>query len=195
MNLKVKEIFYSLQGEGGRQGAASIFIRLSGCNLKCDFCDTDYSGGEDMSLEQILIAVQKFPCKWIVWTGGEPTLQLSEFCLLFFKAAGYLQAVESNGSNPLFSLYDYTVISPKKDTLDKLDEKNMYVDEIRMPIRSGDNIPLIESLAIASHYFLSPIFSKNQAETKANIDYCVEQVKLHPEWRLSLQMHKLIGIE
>ena len=195
MKLKVKEIFYSLQGEGGRQGAASIFIRLSGCNLNCDFCDTDYSGGEEMSLEQILTAIQKFPCKWIVWTGGEPTLQLSEFCLLFFKSAGYLQAVESNGSNRLFSLFDYTVISPKEDTSDILQEKNMRVDEIRMPIRAGESIPLFESLPRAAYYFLSPIFTKNPAETKANIDYCVEQIKLHPEWRLSLQMHKLIGIE
>jgi len=195
MNLKVKEIFYSLQGEGGRQGAASIFIRLSGCNLNCDFCDTDYSGGEEMSLEQILTAIQKFPCKWIVWTGGEPMLQLTEFCLIFFKYAGYLQAVESNGSNRLFSLFDYTVISPKEDTLDILQENNMRVDEIRMPIRKGDNIPMFESLPRADHYFLSPIFTENSTETKANIDYCVEQVKQNPEWLLSLQMHKWIGIK
>jgi len=195
MNLKVKEIFYSLQGEGGRQGAASIFIRLSGCNLNCDFCDTDFSGGEEMSLQQILTAIRKFPCKWIVWTGGEPTLQLTEFCLIFFKLAGYLQAVESNGSNRLYSLFNYTVISPKEDTFDILQELNTRVDEIRMPIRVNDPIPMMESLPRADYYFLSPIFTKSKAETKANIDYCVEQVKQHPEWRLSLQMHKWIGID
>ena len=118
MNLKVKEIFYSLQGEGGRQGEASIFVRLSGCNRNCDFCDTDFSGGEDLSCEQILLQIRKFPCQWIIWTGGEPTLQLTDECLFFFKQAGYRQAIERNGSNPLSSLLDYTVISPKGHTDD-----------------------------------------------------------------------------
>ena len=195
MNLNVKQIFYSLQGEGGRQGAASIFIRLSGCNLNCDFCDTDFSSGEKMSLGQILLIIKQFPCRWIVWTGGEPTLQLTDKCLQFFKLAGFLQAIESNGCKPLSKLLDYTVISPKKETIDFLQEINSRVDEIRMPIRKGDSILLIKSLPIADYFFLSPIFTENQAETKANIDYCVEQVKQYPEWRLSLQMHKWIGIE
>jgi len=194
MNLKVKEIFYSLQGEGGRQGAASIFIRLSGCNLKCDFCDTDFSGGENMTWGKILLLIKEFPCRWIVWTGGEPALQLTDKCLLFFKKAGYFQAIESNGHNRLSELLDYTVVSPKGQT-DYAREINPKVDEIRLPVQVNDSVPLIESLPKAGHYFLSPIFTENQAETKANIDYCVEQVKKCPEWRLSLQVHKWIGIE
>ena len=194
MNLKVKEIFYSLQGEGGRQGAASIFIRLSGCNLNCDFCDTDFSGGEEMSLQQILTTIQKFPCNWIVWTGGEPTLQLTDECLLFFKQAGFCQAIESNGYNRLSELLDYTVISPKGRT-DYAKKINPKVNEIRLPVWENDCIPLPESLPEAGYYYLSPIFTENQAETKANIDYCVELVKRYPEWRLSLQVHKLIEIE
>ena len=71
MSLNVKEIFYSLQGEGGRQGEASIFIRLTRCNLKCDFCDTDFKEGKDMEIEQIISYIKQFPCQWIVWTGGE----------------------------------------------------------------------------------------------------------------------------
>jgi len=195
MNLKVKEIFYSLQGEGGRQGAASIFIRLSGCNLHCTYCDTDFEGGEKMSLGQILLIIKQFPCQWIVWTGGEPTLQLTDKCLQFFKLAGFFQAIESNGCKPLSKLLNYTVISPKEDTIDEAQEINSHVNEIRMPIREGDSIPRFEFLPRADHYFLSPIFTENQAETKANVDYCVEQVKLHPRWRLSLQMHKWIGIK
>jgi len=194
MNLKVKEIFYSLQGEGGRQGAASIFIRLSGCNLECDFCDTDFSGGEVMTWGKILLAIREFPCQWIVWTGGEPTLQLTDKCLLFFKKAGYFQAIESNGYNCLSELLDYTVVSPKGQK-DYVSEINPQVDEIRLPVRANDSIPLIESLPKAEYYFLSPVFTDNQAETKANINYCVEQVKKHPEWRLSLQVHKWIGID
>jgi len=193
MNLKVKEIFYSLQGEGARQGTASIFIRLSGCNLNCDFCDTDYSEGEEMSWGQILLVIKNFPCHWIVWTGGEPTLQLTDKCLSFFKKAGYSQAIESNGHNRLSELLDYTVVSPKDQT-DYAQKINPQVNEIRLPVKANDSIPSIESLPKAEYYFLSPIFTDNQTETKANIDYCVEQVKKCPEWRLSLQVHKWIGI-
>jgi len=194
MNLKVKEIFYSLQGEGGRQGGASIFIRLSGCNLMCDFCDTDYSGGDDMSLEQILSVIQQFPCKWIVWTGGEPTLQLTDECLLFFKQAGFFQAIESNGVSRLSDLLDYKVVSPKSWGFNTK-EKNPQVDEVRFPVKEDKFIPCITSFPEAKYYFISPIFTKNKEETKVNIDYCVEYVKQNPEWRLSLQVHKLIGID
>jgi organic radical activating enzyme len=194
MNLKVKEIFYSLQGEGGRQGEASIFIRLSGCNMNCDFCDTDFFDGEDKSLEEILSYIKQFPCRWIVWTGGEPTLQLTDECLLFFKQAGFKQAIESNGSNLLSTLLDYTVVSPKGCS-DYAKKINSQVDEIRLPVKENDCIPPLESLPEAKHYFLSPVFTENLAETKANIDYCVEQVKQFPEWQLSLQIHKWIGIE
>ena len=194
MNLKVKEIFYSLQGEGGRQGAASIFVRLSECNLKCDFCDTDFSGGEDMTCGQILSLIRQYPCKWLVWTGGEPALQLTDDCLLFFKRAGFRQAVESNGYYRLSALLDYTVVSPKGIT-DYARKINPRVDEIRMPVCENDIIPPLESLPDATHYFLSPIFTKKTEEIKANIEYCVQQIKQNPQWRLSLQMHKLIGIE
>ena len=194
MNLKVKEIFYSLQGEGGRQGAASIFIRLSGCNLHCSYCDTDFEGGEKMSLGQILLIIKQFPCQWIVWTGGEPTLQLTDKCLQFFKIAGYSHAIESNGCKPLSKLLDYTVVSPKGNWEDIL-KNNPKVNEVRYPVRKNDPIPPIDSFPDATFYFLSPIFTADQAETKVNIDYCVEQVKQNPEWLLSLQMHKWIGIK
>ena len=194
MNLKVKEIFYSLQGEGGRQGEASLFIRLSGCNLSCDFCDTDFSGGENRSLEQILSTICSFPCRWIVWTGGEPTLQLTDACLLFFKQAGFRQAIESNGHNRLSTLLDYTVVSPKGQT-DYAKKVNPHVDEVRLPVKKDDTIPSITSLPEARFYFLSPIFTQNQTETKANIDYCINLIKQQPQWRLSLQIHQLIGFE
>jgi organic radical activating enzyme len=194
MNLKVKEIFYSLQGEGGRQGEASIFVRLSGCNLKCNFCDTDFSGGKAMELPQILSVIRKFPCRWIIWTGGEPTLQLTGEAIAFFKHEGYLQAVESNGHYPLPGLLDYTVVSPKGNP-DYAKKINPNVDEIRLPVEKGDTIPDFERLPKAGRYFLSPVFTDDALETKENIDYCVEQIKRLTGWRLSLQIHKLINIE
>jgi organic radical activating enzyme len=193
MNLDVNEIFYSLQGEGGRQGEASIFIRLTKCNLKCDFCDTDFSQGTNMSVADILAFIRRFPCQWIVWTGGEPTLQLTENLLLRFKEEGFKQAIESNGHHKLSGLLDYTVVSPKGNP-DYAKKHNSRVDEIRLPVQEGDILPCINDLPEADFYFLSPVFTGDATSTKANIDYCVEQIKLHPEWRLSVQIHKLIGI-
>jgi organic radical activating enzyme len=194
MNLNVKEIFYSLQGEGGRQGEASIFIRLTGCNLKCDFCDTDFESGTDWTVEQILATIRSFPCRRIVWTGGEPTLQLTDTILLFFKNAGFWQAIESNGYNRLSVMLDYTVVSPKgKRAYAKA--INPRVDEIRLPVQKGELIPPLEILPEAKFFFLSPVFSGDNVATQANIDYCVEQIKRCPQWRLSVQVHKLIGIE
>jgi organic radical activating enzyme len=195
MNLRVNEIFYSLQGEGRRQGEASIFIRLSGCNLKCSFCDTQHSSGREMSLKQILATIRPFPCRWIVWTGGEPTLQLTERILLFFNQQGYRQAIESNGLLRLPPGLDYTVVSPKGPETDYARKINPRVDELRLPIEVNQPIPSIASLPTAAIYFLSPLFSPNAAATAANIRYCVDCIKANPRWRLSLQVHKLIGIE
>ncbi len=194
MNLNVKEIFYSLQGEGGRQGEASIFIRLTRCNLNCDFCDTDFEEGTDMNLGQIINLISKYPCKWIVWTGGEPTLQLTSEVLEVFHTEGYLQAIESNGHNKLSDLLDYKVISPK-GKIDYAKTINPEVDEVRLPIQKGENIPDIDLLPTAKYYFLSPVFTSDKKTTQENIDYCVEQILTKTHWRLSLQIHKLIGIE
>jgi organic radical activating enzyme len=194
MNLNVKEIFYSLQGEGGRQGEASIFIRLTQCNLNCDFCDTDFTGGTDTDVRQVFSHIKQFPCQWIIWTGGEPTLQLTEEILLFFKEKGYLQAIESNGRRKLSAQLDYTVVSPKGNTA-YAKKINPQVNEVRLPVIKGNPVPAIETLPAAAYYFLSPVFMKDTALTKANIDYCVEYIKHHPQWRLSLQIHKWIGIE
>ena len=194
MNLNVNEIFYSLQGEGGRQGEASIFIRLTRCNLVCDFCDTDFETGQDMSLEEILSEISQYPCHWIIWTGGEPTLQLTDEALLFFKSKGYKQAIESNGLKPLSQLLDYTVCSPKGNNFSAVKKINPKVNEIRLPVKSKDKLPEIHELPEAGYYFLSPVFASKSSITAENINYCVELIKENPEWRLSVQMHKLINI-
>lgn len=193
MKLNVNEIFYSLQGEGGRQGEASIFIRLTNCNLRCSFCDTNFYSGKDMSLEQILDEIKDFPAKWIVWTGGEPTLQLESNHLEFFREKGYKQAIETNGTNAVPSGIDYISCSPKVN-IEKIASIIPIVDEIRLPIKVGDSLPPIESLPKACKYFLSPI-SDEKKIIKENVYYCVNMILQNPRWQLSLQMHKLINIE
>jgi len=194
MNLNVNEIFYSLQGEGGRSGEASVFIRLTRCNLRCSFCDTEFDWGTDKSLEEIYQDIAGYPCRWIIWTGGEPTLQLTEEVIAFFKEKGYQQAIESNGTRQIPASLDYIVCSPKEN-YDQVKQLNPVVDEIRLPIKKGDLVPGVENFPKASFYFLSPVFTNNRSSTAENIAYCVEQIKQNPSWRLSLQIHKLIGIE
>lgn len=193
MKLIVNEIFYSLQGEGGRSGEASIFIRLTKCNLACSFCDTDFADGDGMSLDEILDVIKVYPCKWIIWTGGEPTIQLKNEHFIFFREHGYKQAIETNGTRRIPSLIDYITCSPKQD-YESIKARIPRVDEIRMPIKVGDPIPDITIFPKADNYFLSPIFDADKINIE-NVNYCVELIKEHPQWRLSLQMHKLIHIE
>jgi organic radical activating enzyme len=192
MKLTVNEIFYSLQGEGRRTGEASIFIRLAGCNLKCPFCDTDFSAGKVMTVYEILEKISGYPCTWIVWTGGEPALQLTGNCLQFFKNAGYRQAIETNGTLPLPAPLDYIACSPK-ERYETIREHIPAVNEIRLPVQKGDNLPDISILPYADSYLVSPVFDGN-AMNRENIDYCVSLVRRNPQWSLSLQTHKLIHI-
>lgn len=192
MNLLVNEIFYSLQGEGGRTGEASIFIRLSKCNLACTFCDTDFSCGKKMSLDEILDEIGQFGCKWIIWTGGEPTLQLTDEIVRFFKDHGYLQAIETNGTRKVPKGIDYITCSPKQN-FEKIKELIPEVDELRFPIRKDDPLPDISILPKTNRYLLSPIFDGSSV-IQENVDYCISLIKENPVWALSLQIHKLIGI-
>lgn len=193
MKLTVNEIFYSLQGEGGRSGEASIFIRLTKCNLACSFCDTDFADGNEMTVEEILKEISKYPCQWIIWTGGEPTIQLRDEHLAVFREKGYKQAIETNGTRRVPSMIDYITCSPKQD-YESIKSRIPRVDEIRMPITKGDSIPEIGIFPKADNYFLSPVFDADKMNID-NVSYCVELIKKHPEWRLSLQVHKLIHIE
>lgn len=193
MNLSVNEIFYSLQGEGGRTGEASIFIRLSRCNLACSFCDTDFEEGKSMTLPEILSEIEQYPCRWIIWTGGEPTLQLNEEAVTFFKQKGYKQAIETNGTRKVPAGIDYITCSPKRN-FEQTKELIPEVDELRFPVAKGDSLPDISVLPKTNRYLLSPIFDEHQI-VKENVAYCVELVLKNPRWALSLQTHKLIGIQ
>ncbi len=192
MSLNVNEIFYSLQGEGGRAGQASIFIRLAKCNLACSFCDTDFERGVKMTLTEVLNEIKKYNCKWIIWTGGEPALQLTDRIVSFFKGKGYLQAIETNGTKRIPEGIDYITCSPKQN-IELIRELIPIVDELRFPIQKGDSLPDISILPKTSRYLLSPIFD-NEKIIQENVDYCISLIKNNPVWALSLQIHKLIGI-
>lgn len=178
---KINEIFYSLQGEGFHTGMPAVFVRFSGCNLKCPFCDTQHESGVMMSDEDILKEVLQYPATMVVLTGGEPSLWIDQAFIDRLHAAGKCISIETNGTRELPEGIDWITCSPKEGGEVKLTR----MDELKV-VYQGQPIEPYESYP-ARHFFLQPCSCKNISET-------VDCVKRHPKWRLSLQTHKFIGI-
>ena len=183
----VNEIFYSLQGEGRWSGTPMVFVRFSGCNLACPFCDTDFSAGTPMSLEEIVAEAAKAggDCRRVVFTGGEPTLQLDEALTGAFHGRGYLIHMETNGTRPVPAGVDWVTFSPKSDWQEGAEPAIAKADELKL-VYTGQDPARWESFP-AEHRYLQPCSGKNIRETMAYI-------LAHPVWNLSLQTHKILSI-
>lgn len=180
--MRVNEIFYSLQGEGEHTGRAAIFVRLSGCNRSCPFCDTDFAAFTDMTESEITEAVKAYPADIVIITGGEPALQLTSSLVDLLHAAGKRVHVETNGSLPLPDNVDWVTCSPKTPPY-----SITRIDELKVVYTGADPEEIASQLPAAATYALQPLSCGNTAE-------CVAYIKTHPRWRLSLQTHKLIDI-
>jgi len=208
MGYAVKEIFYTLQGEGAQAGRAAVFCRFAGCNLwsgrevdrataVCKFCDTDFfgvdgiGGGRFESAELLASAVaEKWPGggrPFVVCTGGEPLLQLDVVLIEALHARGFEIAVETNGTVAAPNGLDWVCVSPKAGAA--------------LVQRSGDELKLVYPQAEAApekfeglqfrNFFLQPMDGLSRAaNTELALKYCMD----HPQWRLSLQTHKILGI-
>jgi organic radical activating enzyme len=197
MNLKISEIFYSLQGEGARAGTPTIFIRLQGCKAKyaCAAmgikCDTEFESGKEYSLDQLYNFIKDMSSYEITWTGGEPTDQLTDEIVSYFKQKGYYQAIETSGLNPVPNGLDFVCISPK--VAEHIIKKNFPngCEELRYVRHKGQEIPLpaIE----AKHYWISP-HSDGFTINSENLKHCIELCLENPKWKLSVQNHKLWNI-
>jgi len=190
MKLKINDIFYSLQGEGARAGTANIFIRLANCNLECKFCDTEFHSFKEYTIAELLDFIKQFNCKNIIWTGGEPTLQLTNQITFIFNSKGFYQAIETNGSNPVPEYIDYIACSPKVAE-HVLRKKLKFANELRYVRNKMQQLP--KPMIKADYYYISPEFSGNDMNLE-NINHCINLIKENPEWRLSIQWHKLINI-
>ena len=203
---RVNEIFYSLQGEGYHTGRAAVFIRFAGCNLRCSFCDTEFDTFREMSAEQILLAVaacagSPVPKPMVVLTGGEPTLQVDEALIEHLHTHGYKVAMESNGTHPAPKNLDWLTVSPKESVKWLRHDSGKTPDEIKIIFDENTN-PLLEvahfigrPAASNTLFYLQPCDTGDAERNKAIVQACVAYIKAHPLWRLSLQTHKLIGIE
>ncbi len=189
---RINEIFYSLQGEGYHTGTPAVFIRLSGCNRACTFCDTDFAHFSEMTAAEIVAEVEKYPTRHVVITGGEPTLQLTEdhdSLLRELKAHNYYIQIETNGSLPVSPLVDWVTCSPKEPPygIDRIDELKLVYQGHDMEHFLTEFSAKFHACGGATPIFLQPCSGENIPQT---IDYILN----HPHWRLSLQTHKLLDI-
>ena len=211
MGYAVKEIFYTLQGEGAQAGRAAVFCRFAGCNLWsgreqdraaaiCKFCDTDFAdtngpcGGKFETAAALATAIQAtWPAgsapgkRFVVCTGGEPLLQLDALIIEALHTSGFEIAVETNGTIAAPEGLDWVCVSPKADA--ELVQKSG--DELKLVYPQTGIDPEDLSTLAFRNFFLQPMDGPNRA---ANTELAVKHCMAHPQWRLSLQTHKIVGI-
>lgn len=196
---KIAEIFYSLQGEGHHCGYPSVFIRFSGCNLQCAFCDTSHEEGVYMDDESIIRAVNLYSADWVVLTGGEPSLWIDrDFVSLLKRMTGKRVAIETNGTKELPDNIDWVTVSPKCglpgagraviqcDHADELKVVNCGQD-----LNQYFNYPCVKDFTLM---YLQPCYVEDKAEFKANRLDTVKRVLGDPRWTLSVQLHRYLEI-
>ena len=193
---RINEIFYSLQGEGFHTGTPAVFVRFSGCNLRCTFCDTQHQTGEMMSLQEVVNEVNKYPiAPLLVLTGGEPSLFIDEaFVAELKQKTGKKISIETNGTRLLPINLDWVTFSPKSAFEGGDIEPCVltHCDELKV-VYLGQDLAQYDDIE-AKYRFLQPCFVENLEQRKANMQACVEAVKRHPNWRLSLQIHRVLNI-
>ena len=184
---KVNEIFFSLQGEGLFTGTPMVFVRFSGCNRACSFCDTDFSRYSEMTLSDVLARVKGYRTNRVVLTGGEPALQIDTVLIDALHKEGFEIHLETNGSLPLPQGIDWITCSPKLPPL-QIDPETVNEVKIVYTGQSESELQEVKNMfPFTKFFFLQPCSGLNTAQT-------VDFVKKHPSWRLSLQTHKLINI-
>jgi 7-carboxy-7-deazaguanine synthase (Cx14CxxC type) len=210
MTYSVKEIFYTLQGEGANSGTPAVFCRLSGCNLwsglqrdrsraVCRFCDTEFvgtdgqGGGKFLSAEQLAgRLIREWPSgypkrRFVVLTGGEPALQVDKELVDALHLRDFQIAIETNGTLPLPPGIDWICVSPKAGTTLSI----VAGDELKLVYPQNGAEPHKYEALQFRHFFLQPM---DGPSGKTNTDLAVDYCKAHPNWRLSIQSHKVIGI-
>ena len=194
LSWSVNEIFYSIQGEGRHTGMPAVFLRLAGCSMGCEFCDTKYAfaPGQTLNGLQILVELAKYPCKTVVVTGGEPAEQDLPALINVLKSAGHTVHIETNGARDCdVSKADFICVSPKKNVSEKMLQK---ADVIKLVIGPDTDIKEIEKYYPYENE-KTTLYFQPLDNLQENIDLCVKLAKQHPSARLSVQLHKLINVK
>ena len=217
MNYRVNEIFYTLQGEGAHSGIPAVFVRFSGCNLRCPWCDTEFTEFTEMTADQIvaeMLSLYDLPNerrKMCVLTGGEPSLQVDAPLIEALHNAGFYICIETNGTRALPEGIDWITCSPK------MDERRMANGESAPPhlaLRKVNEVKVVftgtydpevwRTHLEAEHWMLQPLrytgewLMENvdswEDDRNDNLDDTVRYILSHPFWRLSVQIHKIVGL-
>lgn len=192
---RINEIFYSIQGEGEHTGKAAVFVRFSGCNLKCPFCDTDFKSFDEMTAAQIVAGVKLIggDCRFVVLTGGEPTLQADIHLCDLLHEAGYYIAMETNGTMPVMIPVDWVTVSPKQSFVGSVGTTRIRkANEVKV-VFDLSNSPGTYGIE-AEHYYLQPCDKGDEGKNREILDACVNYILSHPKWKLSLQTQKIINM-
>lgn len=194
--MKINEIFYSLQGEGRWTGTPAVFVRFSGCNLDCPFCDTAHSHGTEMTEEDIISEVCGYPASHVILTGGEPAQFLTGSFLNALHDAAKIIHIETNGTidlpEKIIAGIDWITLSPKtrKISIRHIDELKLLFPLEQLPPEYFEDVEITHPEC----RYLQPCDVKDDTRNDAIINAVIEYIKSHPQWKLSLQTHKLLGI-
>ncbi len=200
--MKINEIFYSVQGEGRYTGTPAVFVRFAGCNLNCWFCDTEFHSYSEMSEDEIVAEVSQYPSRYMVITGGEPTLQLTASLTDKLHAIGFYIMLETNGTHPLPEgcTIDWITCSPKRPAPQSTTPSSIYpiriqrIDELKV-VYEGENQDMSQYDAIqAKEYRLQPCCTNDRQKDTFITNQTIDYILAHPKWRLSLQTHKILGV-
>ena len=206
---RVNDVYKSIQGEGHRAGTENIFIRFTGCNMRCELepgpkspggfdCDTEFESGRTLSIKELrewVESCQAKPnnyytrCNWLILTGGEPALQVDAHFIRCFHLFSFNIAIETNGSIELPDGIDFVAVSPK---VAEHCIRQTIANEVRYVRGYGQAIP--KTVVSAPHKYISPAFSGDQLDQQT-LEWCNQLVEENPEWTLSEQTHKFFNIK
>lgn len=191
--MKINEIFYSIQGEGFFTGTPAVFVRFAGCNLACDFCDTNHRGYKEYTENEIIAEIKKYTVDHVVLTGGEPTLQITKSFIDKLHEAGKFIQVETNGTIPLGHDIEFDInwitCSPKHKPV-----SIGRINELKV-VYQGQDMSQYDGLkALPYCFYLQPCDTKDEQKNKENLQATIDYIMQHPKWRLSLQTQKIINV-
>jgi len=190
--LKVVEIFYSIQGEGHFSGVPSVFVRLHGCNLACPFCDDVLHKGDykTFSFKEIIDVIKKYPSKQVIITGGEPTLYDLNAFIKLLQGLNYFVCIETNGYKfKNVKSADWITYSPK----DWESIKKRGWSEIKFIVSKESDVDRIVDFETKKEIYIQPMNFLDKPNMQ-NLDFCIDLVKRYPHLKLSIQMHKFLGV-
>jgi organic radical activating enzyme len=195
LSLHINDLFFTIQGEGANAGRSALFVRMPYCNLACSWCDTQFNEYKNVSQSEFITYASSLPIRFAVITGGEPMMHKhTPRVVELLKKIGYEIACETNGTFPIVDGIDFVTVSPKRDAEYKVNaEAWAKASEFKYVVDEGFDFKILDrhDTKDGRRYSLSPEFGQLQEKALKIAGY----IAMHPDWRMSLQTHKFIGVK